>query len=178
MKITRMRIKGTKLGGLRMNALMVELKRRFNKAGFITGVNVQNNSSLHIGLHMRSFKLDVTKHDRNLRHSPHSSPKLTDVPVWDQRVEFNDIVNAVLNKYRVSANIKSGPFTIRSGTEAMTEGDWLDQKPFWITQNENNGYYIESCNEAKFIEQRRVARNKVAKLKRVESKLSLVQAGA
>lgn len=170
MKVTKMRIKGELLGGLRMHSVMSELKRRFAKAGFVTGVSVQNHSSIHIGMHMRSFKIDTTKHDRNLRHSPGSNPKLTDVPTWDQRVEFNNIVNAVLNKFKVSANIKSGPFTIRSGTEAMREGDWLNQKPYWITQNENNGYYIESCDEGEFIENRRIVRNREARAKRLMRK--------
>lgn len=174
MKITRMRIKGQKLGGLRMANVVFELKRRLNKAGFLTGINVASDSGLKIGLHMCSFRIDTTKHDRNLRFNPHLGSRLTTTPTWDQRVEFNDIINAVLTKFKVSANIKSGPFTIRQGVVAFTESEWQNQKPEYIKNNECRGYYVESCDEQQYLEERRIQRNKVAAQKR--KTLSLVGA--
>lgn len=159
-----------------MANVMFELKRRFNKAGFLTGVDVASDSGLKIGLHMCSFRIDTKKHDRNLRHNPHLGSKLTTTPTWDQRVEFNDIVNAVLNKFKVSANVKSGPFTIRVGETARTEWDWSHEKPGYITHNECRGYYVEACDEREFLEKRRTERNKAAAAKRAAKRSALTLA--
>jgi hypothetical protein len=170
MKITSIRVKGQ----LPSTDLILEiertLRRRFARAGFITQVAAQTRSCIKIGLHMRSFKLDLTKHDRNLRHNPHLGAKLTDTPTWQQRVEFNNIVNSVLNKFRVSANVKSGPFTIRAGRQVFTESDWFDQKPGYLRHNESHGYYIEECDEHEFLEERRIERNRLARERRAAAK--------
>jgi hypothetical protein len=162
MKITKMR---TKAGEVPSTDVVLEIERllrtRFERAGFITEVRALTRTSIKIGLHMRTFSLDLTKHDRNLYRSQ-CGDKLTNLPTWDQRVEFNDIVNSVLNKYGISANVKSGPFVIRKGKEAMVEGDWVDQKPEWIHHNEMRGNYIEAIDEREYIEERRVERNKRA----------------
>lgn len=179
MKITKMRIKGEVPSTDVVLEIERTLRRRFERAGYITEVGAVTRTSLKIGLHMRSFKLDVTKHDRNLRHNPHLPSKLTDTPTWDQRVEFNDIVNSVLNKFKVSANIKSGPFTIRSGRTAMTENDWVAQKPEYITHNECRGYSVEPCDEREYIEERRKRRLIEAREKRAQSNsLKLVSVSA
>lgn len=170
MKATKMRIKGELLGGERMFEVIEALKRGFKRAGFITGIEVKNSSSIKIGLHMCSFRIDRTKHDRNLRHNPHTGTKLTDIPTWEQRVEFNNIVNRVFNRFKVSAKVISGPFTIRDGLRAMTEDNWIDQKPSWITHNECCGYYIEACDEREYLEERRLERNRVAREKRAAAK--------
>lgn len=174
MKITKMRIKGQKPGGLKMNDVLVELKHRFDRAGFQTNVGVISDSGIKIGLWMRTFILDTTKHELNLQCNPYQQ-KLTKLPNWDQRVKFNDIVNSVLNKFKVSANVKSGPFIIREGLECMTEYHWQDQKPSWIYQNEQNGYYITSVNEKEFIEARRLKRLKKQRENRAKVKQCLNQ---
>lgn len=175
MRVTKMRVDGKKLGGLKMANLIFELKFRFEKAGFITGVGVTSDSGLKIGLRQSSFKIDIEKHDRNLRYSPHSNRKLTSQPTWDQRVKFNDIINGVFNKFKVSANIKSGPFTIRQGTKSFFECDWDEQKPDYIRQNEIAGHYIESCNEREFLRQRQSVRNKESQIKRAKMKAEIEQ---
>ena len=125
----------------------------------------------------KTFSLDLRKHDRNLYVSQ-SGDRLTNLPTWDQRVEFNNIVNAVLNKFRVSANVKSGFYTIRKGFECMTEYDWQDQKPRWIYHNEINGNYIESVDEKQYLEDRRLKRLELARQKRSEAKLQNQEDGA
>lgn len=172
MKITSMRHGRNR--ALPSTDLILEIERtlraRFKRAGFITEVHAQTRSSLKIGMHMCSFRIDTNVHDRNLRHNPHLPSKLTNVPTWDQRVVFNDIVNAVLNKFRISANVRSGEFTIRKGTECMTENDWSDQKPSWITENECRGYYVEACDEREYVNERRLERLKVARQRRAQAK--------
>lgn len=170
MRITKMRIKGEVPSTEVTFEIERTLRNRLAKAGYITNVNALTRTALKIGLHMRSFKLDLTKHDRNLRHNPYLPSKLTDTPTWDQRVEFNDIVNAVLNKFKVSARVVSGPFTIRDGVKCMNENDWYDQKPAWITHNESRGWYVESVNERAFTEERRLERNEKARARRAQKK--------
>lgn len=162
MKLTRMNIKGEKLGAL-LETIKAQLEFEFNRKGFITDVYVVNSQSIKIGLWMRTFKLDTLKHDRNLQVNPYQS-KLTSLPNWDQRVTFNNIVNKVLNKWKVSATIKSGPYTIRTGMECFHEYDWTDQKPMWCWENERKGYYIKAVNEKEFIAQRKESRRLAKKV--------------
>src|ERR1700684_2985374 len=100
MKITKMRIKGLKPNKDQQIDILLTLASKLDKAGFITQVSIATSSSLRIGLRMKSFVLDVSKHDRNLK----SNTRLTNLPTWHQRVKFNNIVNSVLNKFKVSAN--------------------------------------------------------------------------
>lgn len=160
MKITRMSIKGEKLGAL-LETIKAQLEFEFNKKGFITDVYVVNSQSIKIGLWMRTFKLDTIKHDRNLQVSPYQS-RLTSLPNWDQRVVFNNVVNKVLNNWKVSCTVKSGPFTIRTGMTCFDEYDWQDQKPAWAYENERKGYYVTAVNEREFIAAR-IEKRKLAK---------------
>jgi hypothetical protein len=160
-----MNIKGEKLGTDFLGTIQAQLEFEFNKKGFITNVYIVNSQSIKIGLWMRTFKLDTLKHDRNLQVNPYQS-KLTSLPNWDQRVIFNNIVNKVLDKFKVSANIKSGPYTIREGLECMTEYDWQDQKPAWVYENERKGYYVIAVNEKEFIAQRKEKRRLAQKERR------------
>jgi len=49
---------------------------------------------------------------------------------WADWVEFNAVVNEVLDHFRVSANVSTlgGKFVIRRGKKAYTEDDWRDLK--------------------------------------------------
>lgn len=169
-----MRIKGQTLSAQTMRDIELTLNLKFSKAGFITDVSIVNSCSIKIGLWMCTFRLDTTKHDRNLQCNPYQK-KLTTLPNWDQRVKFNNIVNATLNSYKVSANIKSGPYTIREGKACMTEYEWQDQKPSYVYSNESKGYFIESVNEKQFIEERRLARNRKANEKRAQANQRIQQ---
>lgn len=173
MKITKMRNKKNEVPSSDVIlAVEKELKAQFIRAGFITNVNTETRTCIKIGLHMKSFSLDLSKHDRNLYKSQ-CGDKLTNLPTWDQRVVFNNIVNNVLNKFKLSGNVKSGPYTIRQGFTAMTEYDWQDQKPSYVHSNERNGHGpIVKVNEKQYLEERRIARNLEAKAKREAYKLT------
>lgn len=166
MKITKIRVKGQKPETNDLNLIVSQLSHKLAKVGFITEVEIVNSTCIKVGQRMRSFSLDLTKHDRNLQVNPHLNPKLTNLPTWDQRVQFNNILNEVLNKLKVSANVKSGPYTIRQGTEAMTESYWHDQKPDWVRNNDAKGFYIESIDEKSYLEERRQRRLIEARTKR------------
>jgi hypothetical protein len=145
MKITKMRINGKVLTAVQMAMIQNELAVEIYKAGFLTSISKVNASHLRLGLHMCSFKVDTTIHGHNVRHNPSLGQRRTSTPTWAQRVEYNNIVNAVLDSFNVSANVKSGPFTIRQGNEAMNQSDWLNQKPDWMSQNETRGWYVEAA---------------------------------
>lgn len=171
MKITKIRTKQNEKPSMDvLNSVKTDLNLAFKKAGFITDVYIINNVSMKIGLHMRSFSLDLTKHDRNLQCNPHLNPKLTNLPTWDQRVIFNNLINKVFNKYKLSANIKSGPFTIRKGFESMNENDWYYQRPEHLLENVARGYEVVKLDtsEKEYIKQR----NKERYLKQKEARLN------
>ena len=171
MKVTKIRVNGLVPEFYHMESIVIRLNSEFKKAGFVTNVSIATKTSLNIGLHMRCFTLDLSMHDRNLQCNPYQK-RLTNLPTWSQRVEFNDIVNKVLNKFKVSANVKSGPYTIRQGLDAMNEYDWNDQKPSYIQSNEANGYYIESINEKEYLESKRIERNEKNRKARLDKKSS------
>lgn len=124
-----------------INRVITQLKREFKVAGFKTDVYQLNSTAIKIGLHGCSFRIDTTKHGYNLRLSPHNT-KRTSIPTWDQRVIFNNIVNKVFNKFELSSNITSGPFTIRDGLYNKTEIHWKYEKPEYMYHNELSGYIV------------------------------------
>ena len=167
MKITRIKCLKAKVS---LEDIAADLRLKIADEGFITEVRVVNSSRIDLGLHMKSFVVDTKIHGYNTRHNPHSNPKRTQVPSWDQRVLYNEIVNKCLDKYNISANVTSGCFIIRKGTESMSEYDWHDQKPEWMYHNESRGYYVEEgFDEDAFKERRRqAARERRAKAKQRE----------
>lgn len=93
----------------------------FSKAqcmGFLTSTEVLNGSSIKIGIHMGTFRIDTDMLGHNARISRFcDSPKgykRTNVPTWDQRVEFNNLVNKAFDTYGLKANIISGNYTVRT----------------------------------------------------------------
>lgn len=134
MRITSIRTKNnSKPESVDMQRLMLLIKARFKRAGFITDITSVSPTALKIGLHMRCFSIDTVKLGSNARlgaytHSP-KGYKRTNLPTWNQRVEFNDIVNACLDKFNYTASVRSGPFTIRDKTRAQNKNDWQRQKP-------------------------------------------------
>lgn len=113
--------------------------------GFNTEAHTLNGSAIKIGLHMASFRINTAMLGYNGRISRFvSSPKgykRTNVPTWEQRVEFNDLVNDVFDKYGLLANIKSGCFTVRDKKKGRhNEYDWENQTPSWM------GYHGDMFN--------------------------------
>lgn len=95
------------------------LKAGFITAGFITAVDTLTRTSIKIGLHMSSFRIDTVKLGHNADYSRYAAEKCkagykrTDTPTWAQREQFNHIVNDCFDRLGLSANIRSGDFTIR-----------------------------------------------------------------
>ncbi len=136
MKVTRIRTKKNELPSTdQLLKLEKRLNKAFQKAGFITKVTLgDSRSNMKIGLHMASFKVDVNKIGHNAMVGKYKkSPKgyvRTNTPTWEQRVEFNDIVNDCFNKSKLSARITSGKFLVRDLKQgAMDEQHWQEQSP-------------------------------------------------
>ena len=165
MRITKITIDGKKIGETNMQALAKVLREKIQEAGFITDVDVVNSSCIKLGLHMKSFIIDTKVHGYNTRHNPYSNPRRTSVPSWNQRVEYNNIVNKCLDKYNISANIKSGCFTIRQGVNSMNESDWHNQVPDWMHHNEMRGWYLEEGFDEDAAKERKRQARKERKLK-------------
>lgn len=143
MKVTKIKGKNNKrLTPLAMQLLIMTLNARLRKVGYITEVSQLNSQSIRIGLRMRSFSVDLKVHGYNTQHTPYGSRR-TNLPSWEQRVEYNNIINDVLNKFGISCKVVSGPFTIRDGYTNMSESDWHKQVPGWVLHNQIRGYYIE-----------------------------------
>jgi hypothetical protein len=139
MKVTYLRNEsGNKLNHTEMNMIIERLDYKFNEAGFLTSVYQLNGTSLNISQGGKCFSVDVSKLGHNARLPYVTNQygtycgikyirgyKKTSLPTWDQRVRFNNILNEVLDFYKVTCNIKSGPFVIRDRKNgSMHECDW------------------------------------------------------
>jgi hypothetical protein len=143
MKITKLRNKdGSAIESNQVLLAICKLEHAFAKAGFITNVTQASSSSIRIGLHMKSFVIDIAKLGYNARIntitliSCKTGYKRTNVPTWTQWEEFNHIVNNVLDALKLRANIKSGDYVVRS-FESGRVNHWDMPEPF------HNGYRLE-----------------------------------
>lgn len=103
-----------------------------SRAGFITDAEPIGKYSIKIGMHSRCFRVNTTMIGHNARVGRYiSSPKgykRTDVPTWDQRVEFNDIVNNCFDRAGLAGRIMSGTFKVRTKDQGRCdEDDWKMQ---------------------------------------------------
>lgn len=94
------------------------LKNAMTKLGFISDVTLNTRTSIKIGLHMCSFRIDTTKHGHNADYGncgirTVKGYRLTSIPTWSQREQFNHMVNDCFDKLKLDAQIKSGAFPIR-----------------------------------------------------------------
>lgn len=144
MKITRIRDKkNQKVIETLLQQLKTNLDNKLDKVGFITNVEVVNQTTMHIGLTGRSFMIDTQKLGYNAKENPNciNNYQRCNIPTWSQRVEFNNIVNKTLDKFKLKANVKSGIYTVREFEYgAFTEGQWHDQK-----YNNQNYTYNGDC---------------------------------
>lgn len=130
MRITGMRIEGAKPDLNTLMRIVSKLEQRFKQAGFETCVEQVSSTSIHIGLNMRTFTIDVAKLGYNADRGQWAGSrckagyKRTRTPTWDQRVQFNDIVNEVLNQYSVVCSVRSGEYVVRTRGRAYSESDW------------------------------------------------------
>lgn len=142
MKITRMKLKNDDEWSL--NELSHKLKFKLLAKGYITEVDLNNGK---IGMHMRSFKIDTKKLGYNAKinymaSNPKAGYKRTDVPLWEQREEFNHIVNDFFDKHKITANIISGKYLIRDhATGRVNEWECVNYVGGHAEQNMyTNGY--------------------------------------
>ena len=126
MKFTK--VKTTDNSQLDLDMLGQALVLTLRKKGYITEFSTISASGFKLDLHMQSFKIDTEKLGYNYRTGCYVNTKTgfkrTNVPTWSQRVDYNNIVNKVLNKYKISAKVVSGDFNIRDGVTSKTEYDW------------------------------------------------------
>lgn len=117
---------------MQLNELCETIVYKALRAGFLTEAHTLTGTSIKIGLHMCSFRIDVNKLGHNARLGKFiDSPKgykRTNAPTWDQRVEFNDLVNDVFDNANLSARIMSGSFQVRNKcTGRRDEQDWISE---------------------------------------------------
>lgn len=124
MRITQLLVRGKRptIGDLRH--IRDELIDALDRAGFLTEVRL-TGTSLTISHGGSSFRVDVTRLGYNARLRPESAVGWvrTAVPTWEQRVEFNRVVNCRLDTLDVSARIQSGAYRVRD--PGCTYTNWL-----------------------------------------------------
>lgn len=180
MLATNIRRDGMKLTKKEMKSLCVSLRKQFDYLGFITEVEIKNPSSIKIGLHMSSFRIDAKKLGYNAKLDDRSESKgykRTCVPHWGQRVKFNDTVNDVFDNFKLSARIQSGCYRVRSKDSGRhSERDWVNtESNSGFSGNASSSIMTEadareSCNsdemEREHKEKMRVIKNESAKERR------------
>lgn len=126
MRATAIRYKSTKEIPVStvLENLCEYIVHKASAAGFITESQVLTKTSIKVGMHMSSFRVNTAMLGHNARlgiaaygYNGCKSPKgykRTNVPTWDQRVEFNNIVNDAFDKYKLTARIVSGNYTVRT----------------------------------------------------------------
>lgn len=143
MKLTKLRNKdGEKFSWEELESISRDLQNSIGAAGYESEACQVNSTCIKIGLHKRSFSVVLARHGYNTQHGMGGAKRRTNLPSWDQRVDFNNIINSVLDDHQASCNIKSGEYIIRQGTKSFTGEDWEYQKPEWQIQNEMRGYYV------------------------------------
>lgn len=148
MKISKIRINGSMPTDQTISALMINLIEELRNVGFITDATQKTSTCIKLGLRMRSFSIDIEKMPHNIQYNPfRPQGKLTNLPTWNQRVEYNNIVNRVLTALGISAKVTSGEYLVRDGEMELTESDWNDQQPDWMAQNESRGHYVDVPND-------------------------------
>jgi hypothetical protein len=135
MQVRAINLKGKKLSQAKMQALVSRLERAIDRAGFETTVFQVNSSRIDIkggssGVSNKYATVNVEKRGYNFRVNSYTAYhtklgyKRTNVLSWDQRVELNRLINAVLDGMKLSATIASRGFVVRDRiTGAVTSWD-------------------------------------------------------
>lgn len=149
MKLTKLRVFNGSKATLdkptvqQLKDLIVFIEVKMQRLGFEVFGDIINSTHIKLGSNKCQFRIIVERLGYNTRVNPHLNLKRTRVPGWDQRVKFNNTLNQIMDELDFSANVVSGPFTIRQGLQHFTESDWHNQKPEWIQSNEARGFGIE-----------------------------------
>ena len=153
MKITNIRDldSGKKLSKPELETIAEVLQLKINKAGFHAHVTVINSSRIDLSLRSKSFEVipEILGYNATGFEGGYKKGyKLTRTPTWDQRVEYNNIVNSVLTGYKIKAVVKSGLYTIRTLDKVYIENDWFNQKPDWQYSDHNVVKTLKSISKA------------------------------
>ena len=145
-----------KFNGKKLDADVLEhfAKRiviNLREKGFITGYEIVNSQSFKLSCTGMSFKIDVDKLGYNTRFTPDKISR-TCTPSWNQRVEYNNTINEVLDLYHITCNVKNTFFKIREGEYKYNEAEWYDQIPSHQHVNESRGYNIQQGDYKKDFE--------------------------
>jgi len=115
-----------------INNLINTLQVEFNKNHFIVDVVQVSKKRIKLIKHQCQFKINTNV----LGYNYHArTGRRTSVPTWSERVQFNNIINNVLDSFDISADVKSTGFIIRIDKQSFTENDWLNNKPHYLNVN-------------------------------------------
>ena len=142
MKFSSITKNGIKLDIMNLEPLGQDIVNILESKGFITKYSI-NNGKLKVGMHMKSFVINAKKLGYNSRYSPYKDkPHRTSTPSWEQRVEYNDTINDIMDQYGLEAVIKNSVFIIRDKQGRKTEQDWHNEKPEFMHHNEDRGFSV------------------------------------
>jgi hypothetical protein len=105
-------------------AAEVRLTKLLLKAGFDAYVDIKGGK---ISGNRCSFKIIPSKVCYNVTVYSNGKTRRCRTPRWEQRVQFNNIVNDVFDYFNIQAKIVSGAFLVRDIDGSKNENDWLDQ---------------------------------------------------
>lgn len=175
MKATKLRYTdGKKLTERMAQEIARVIEGDLSNAGFCTDVSAPTHTTLRIAYGSHAcFVIDTDKRGYNYREDRHRSLvgwKRTAVPTWDERVEFNDALNATLDRLGLRCNIKSGPYTVRCYERGgMDESVWIEEKPYYQCENEERFGTIEKLTP-EMIEDAKQKRREIARERRAQQK--------
>jgi hypothetical protein len=152
MRATKIRLKdGSKPSQWTLEQVQSIIDAKMGKMGFITEVYILNSTSIKVGLHMCSFRINTNMRGYNA-DTGHSGKrckagyKKTSIPTWEERVMFNDIVNDAFDTMGLNCNIKSGSFIVRDfDTGRYNERDWD------LNRHSNERAYYEISKESELL---------------------------
>ena len=111
--------------------------------GFKTGYKVDDKGKLKIGLHGKSFVIDTEMHGYNSKLNPfRGKPSKTSLPTWEQRVEYNNTINDIMDKLNLNATIKNSVFIIRDKNGRKDEAYWQNNQPEFMQHNISRGFAV------------------------------------
>lgn len=178
MKLTKIRFKGMKPRQKQLQHLIREIQLQMKRLGFEVFGEILNSTSIKLSSNKCQFRVIPEIIGHNTRYSPHSLSKRTRIPSWDQRVDFNNKLNEILNRENVTAKAMSGPFIIRDGSEAYTERDWHRQTPDYIRHNQSLGYYIETGYDAEEAKAERIEHKRREAILTARAQMKAISGGA
>lgn len=111
--------------------LASELVKVLAEKGFITEVKEVKSNGFSLSKNKASFFIDEEKLGTNLRPASGTLTKYkrTNIPTWEERVEYNLTIQEFINEKGLSCKITSGCFIIKDHERDYTEYDWHNQNP-------------------------------------------------